>query len=1095
MFRKSFLLAVLLATTTLTSGLTSQIFQRSQRLTSTVQNRLNRSYQDRPQSCCDQPAQLWNFSDQAPLVSDSTTPVELPQTAEAPIVEAPQVETTETQPLTSVLQQAEVTEQVEEAQVEAPTLPGPQVAETLEAKELLLKKQAFQPLEFDAPMQVDLADVESQLSRELELEDLGTLSALRLNNEAITLEPALDAQTLRTFETPAIETEFAAAPVATVPATTKTFRRSERSRRAAAGWLPLLLLPLLGLLGWLLFGRRRESDVLVAGTSEREQRLEGSFSGPVAAAQTDHEITDLKIDAATIQAGLEESSASRSTVSTIGTGLGIKSDEKHELKILSTEEIERDRSIVGASGSEGQKRSKPTYKGNTKETTTELKVNDRERTAELKTNNRERTTELKADARKSTTELKANDRKSTTELKINDRERTTELKANDRKSTTELKVNDRERKTELNANARKSTTELKADARKSTTELKVNDRERTSELTQIEGLSAQQVACLGAAGIYTFTQFKNTKPEEIQRLFVKSGLPKCETSEVGQWFTLAEYGQRNDYAGPQNDRKEQTKLSLGETGSTVESKSTRETSASTKTTELSRGERSTVTGSTTRSSEPTDGDDLTKIRGIGPATAKLLNENGITRYKQLADVKESRLQELMENAGPQFQKIGWSTWRRQAGFAAKSDWKGLDDYYAQQKTELSSSRLVPTRSSSLDTTQVDDSSRNKNQSSSSSSVAANNASASEATGEDDLTRINGIGPASAELLRANGITRFEQLISADQRWLEDLFTNSGTQFTSVDWTTWGQQAQFASNGDWNGLRTWFLANCPSANQNRRRVGVNKGSKSKRSRRVLNKRTKSDSTSTKKTEAQSRARQSVVRSGANGSALTNDGGDDLTLINGIGPASARLLRKNGITRFEQLVSCEQSWLEGLFQNSGTQVTTWRRQAKFASTGDWDGLRQWFLTYSSSTKESQTTKTAAKSSKSNSVSAKTPAKENVRSASASDNLTVINGIGPATAKVLKANGITRFEQIAVMTESQLESIISGSGARFQLVDPKTWPQQAIDLLKSFGRCTTTELSLLSEINELQSLHCLLYTSPSPRDATLSRMPSSA
>ena len=27
------------------------------------------------------------------------------------------------------------------------------------------------------------------------------------------------------------------------------------------------------------------------------------------------------------------------------------------------------------------------------------------------------------------------------------------------------------------------------------------------------------------------------------------------------------------------------------------------------------------------------------------------------------------------------------------------------------------------------------------------------------------------------------------------------------------------------------------------------------------------------------------------------------------------------------------------------------------------------------------------------------------------------------------------------------------------------------------------------------ELQAQHCLLYTSPSPRDATLSRMPSSA
>ena len=35
--------------------------------------------------------------------------------------------------------------------------------------------------------------------------------------------------------------------------------------------------------------------------------------------------------------------------------------------------------------------------------------------------------------------------------------------------------------------------------------------------------------------------------------------------------------------------------------------------------------------------------------------------------------------------------------------------------------------------------------------------------------------------------------------------------------------------------------------------------------------------------------------------------------------------------------------------------------------------------------------------------------------------------------------------------------------------------------------------SDLSLISEINKLSD--CLLYTSPSPRDATLSRMPSSA
>ena len=42
---------------------------------------------------------------------------------------------------------------------------------------------------------------------------------------------------------------------------------------------------------------------------------------------------------------------------------------------------------------------------------------------------------------------------------------------------------------------------------------------------------------------------------------------------------------------------------------------------------------------------------------------------------------------------------------------------------------------------------------------------------------------------------------------------------------------------------------------------------------------------------------------------------------------------------------------------------------------------------------------------------------------------------------------------------------------------------------------GRCCPTRATLLSGTYAHQAGICLLYTSPSPRDATLSRMPSSA
>ena len=58
----------------------------------------------------------------------------------------------------------------------------------------------------------------------------------------------------------------------------------------------------------------------------------------------------------------------------------------------------------------------------------------------------------------------------------------------------------------------------------------------------------------------------------------------------------------------------------------------------------------------------------------------------------------------------------------------------------------------------------------------------------------------------------------------------------------------------------------------------------------------------------------------------------------------------------------------------------------------------------------------------------------------------------------------------------------------------------PKGKIQSTKNAGRVLPQVLAWsspenLAKINELQDNNCLLYTSPSPRDATLSRMPSSA
>ena len=61
-------------------------------------------------------------------------------------------------------------------------------------------------------------------------------------------------------------------------------------------------------------------------------------------------------------------------------------------------------------------------------------------------------------------------------------------------------------------------------------------------------------------------------------------------------------------------------------------------------------------------------------------------------------------------------------------------------------------------------------------------------------------------------------------------------------------------------------------------------------------------------------------------------------------------------------------------------------------------------------------------------------------------AADNLTRIEGIGPKMALKLGEAGITTFAALAATPVAQLEALIAAAGARFKLVRPQTWPEQA-------------------------------------------------
>ena len=76
-------------------------------------------------------------------------------------------------------------------------------------------------------------------------------------------------------------------------------------------------------------------------------------------------------------------------------------------------------------------------------------------------------------------------------------------------------------------------------------------------------------------------------------------------------------------------------------------------------------------------------DDLTKIEGIGPKVAKVLNDAGITTFDALATADAGEVQEALNAAG--LQMMNPEGWIEQADLAAKGNWEDLERLQGELK--------------------------------------------------------------------------------------------------------------------------------------------------------------------------------------------------------------------------------------------------------------------------------------------------------------------------------------------------------------------------------------------------------------------------
>jgi len=181
--------------------------------------------------------------------------------------------------------------------------------------------------------------------------------------------------------------------------------------------------------------------------------------------------------------------------------------------------------------------------------------------------------------------------------------------------------------------------------------------------------------------------------------------------------------------------------------------------------------------------------------------------------------------------------------------------------------------------------------------------------------DDDLTKIEGIGPKIAELLRANGINSYAALSRAEVSSLWSILEKGGPRFKLANPGTWPAQALLCVRGDWAGLKQY---------QDKLYIGI----------QLL---------------ANIPAEVVIDVAAAKAAGFDLKGPDDLEVVEGIGPKISQLLRQHGIATFVQLASAAPDEIVAILQKGGPDFRianpgTWPDQAGYCVRNDWAGLKK-------------------------------------------------------------------------------------------------------------------------------------------------------
>ncbi len=177
-------------------------------------------------------------------------------------------------------------------------------------------------------------------------------------------------------------------------------------------------------------------------------------------------------------------------------------------------------------------------------------------------------------------------------------------------------------------------------------------------------------------------------------------------------------------------------------------------------------------------------DNLQVVEGIGPVMNRLLNENGIHTWSDLAKLDKSDIKAMLDKHGGKYRIIDPSTWPMQAGMARDGEWEKL----IQFQKSLSGSSVSDGHQTDAKVEKI-----------------LIKMGILKRYKQDDLKAVEGIGPKIEQLLHAAGITTWKALSEASVDRLKQLLSDAGSRFSLADPGTWPKQAKLADQGKWKEL--------------------------------------------------------------------------------------------------------------------------------------------------------------------------------------------------------------------------------------------------------------------------------------------------